>query len=175
ERLALEAHEAAARARHQAELDALRVREELDLRRIEAKQKRPRWMIAVTALATVATGVLIWFSVQSIGESEASNHAAAVATLERDNAIKEQQTSAAELASLQARIAALDVQVSQATRRVLDAQSGADRQRASADLKAARDAKVAAQREAEAAEARRQAKIRKDGVHDLCVGQAVCR
>src|SRR5262245_40732498 len=63
-RLRVEASDAAERTRYQAALEQRRLEEEMQLRRAEILQKRPRWMVAVTALAVVAAVGLGWLAIK---------------------------------------------------------------------------------------------------------------
>ncbi|MBA3540318.1 MAG: hypothetical protein H0T79_11885 [Deltaproteobacteria bacterium] len=160
ERLALEAHETAERARHQAMLDAERMREELDLRRIEASKKRPKWMVVVTALASVATVVLVWFTIQAMNQSDRSAEATRVAEAKSEAAIQARKDSDGELAGLQAQVAQLDGKVSRAVADMVAAEGDVARRKAKRALDEANEQKAATQRAIAKATAERDRVIR---------------
>lgn len=175
ERHKLEVLEAAERARHQAELEAVRQREELAIRRIEANQRRPKWMIAVTVLATIATIVLVVFTTRALASEEQSTSAAETARRERDKAIAMRDAAAKELVGLEGQLAALDRDVDAATRKLIDAETKAQRDQAARDIAKARADKLALEKAIREAKARKEREDRLRGVQNLCTGQAVCR
>lgn len=175
DRLKLQAFEAAELARREAELAAIRQHEEMAIRRIEANKKRPKWMIAVTLMATIATIILVVFTTRALASEEQSTAAAETARLERANAIAMRDAATKELDTLQARLAELEGDVSAATTAVIEAENKAQRDKAAGDLKKAREAKAALEQSIREAKARKEREDRLKGVRELCTGQAVCR
>ena len=133
-RIRVETSEAAERVRLQAALEQQRMQEELELRRAEIMQKRPRWMIALTTLATVAAIALAWLAIDFARARELSDQEKQVAIENARIAKQDQETARLELVRLEASLAALDAQMSDAQKRLLVAQNDADRRRVAAEI-----------------------------------------
>ncbi len=162
ERIAVQAAEAQARAQHEAELSAQRLAEEMAIKRIEAHKKRPRWMLAVTAVAIVASAILVGFTVQAVASSNRANIDVIAANHDRDDAIQAQKAADDKLVATQAELARLDGVVNAAIDRVGKATNAAEARKAAAEAAAARADLAAAQQRAE------QARI--DHEHQIRVG-----
>lgn len=154
ERIAVEQADAAARAHYQAQLEAERLAQEVALRREEIAKKRPTWMIAVTAIAAVAAGALIWFSVMKQHDSDVANAAADAARVEKANAVAEANAAKARVATLAGELDTLDAQVKAAIKQVAVAQGKADAHDAQLRLEKLQ------KQQADAAEHLREEKIR---------------
>lgn len=100
-RMTLEAMEAAERTRFAAELAAQRQAQELELRREEVANKRPRWMIAVTTIAVAAGIMLGYFAVQSSHAADEASDQRAVAERQKQQAHQEAQAARHQLATIE--------------------------------------------------------------------------
>jgi hypothetical protein len=110
-RLQIEAAEAAERARHLIALEERRLADEMALRREVALRQRPRWMLALTALAIVLSIGLGWFALDRYHQATLAREALhrAVAEQARAHAVLRDAQGALDrlthdLVDLQARI-----------------------------------------------------------------------
>lgn len=173
-RMRVEATEAAERARWAAQLEEQRRAEEMELRRAEVAKKRPRWMIAVTAIAGLCAVGLMGFAIDRSQQMAASDEARERATAEKEKAKAELREAQARLASIEQEIDGFDTELRRLTKVVADAQNEADRKRAVLALQAANDAKKAAQKRLADEEARRWKKKRGEIVDvSKCTGTAL--
>lgn len=173
-RLRVEATEAAERARWAAQLEEQRLAQEMELRRAEVAKKRPRWMIAVTAIAALCAVGLTWFAIDRSQQMAVSDEARERATAEKEKAKADLREAQARLASIEREIDAFDAELRRLTKVVADAQNEADRKRAVLALKAADDAKKAAQKRLADEEARRWKKKRGEIIDvSECTGTAL--
>jgi hypothetical protein len=163
-RLKVEATEATERARLAAELEQQRFVQEMELRRAEALQKRPRWMIAVTALAATAAVALAVFAVDRMREADAAQGITKIAIDDKIAAKQKAAEAQAKLDEMRTQLAALDATVESATKRLEIAQSEADRLKAREALAQARKEKADAQRKLEEWNAAQEKKIRDGGI-----------
>ncbi len=128
---AMRLQEAEARARQEAShaLEAHRLQQELDIRRVEANKKRPIKLIALFAtLAVAGAGVIAW---QFMKKSDEDKARATQAELNE------------QVADMQTQIAAGQADIDKAQSAVDSAQNQADRDRASAALSELRKAQAA--------------------------------
>jgi hypothetical protein len=149
-RLRVEAAEASERARHMAALEQQRMAQEMEIRRAEVLQKRPRWMIAVTAVAAAAAVALSLFAIDRAHVADAAEHGTEVAIAEKEKAQHEAQEAAKQLDAMRGDLAALDGRVGAATQALEAAQNQADRLKAKAALDEANRLKAEAQRKLDA-------------------------
>src|SRR3569623_1115411 len=94
-RLRVEAHEASERARLAAHLEQERMAQEMELRRADIAQRRPRWMIAVTVLALAGGVGFAALAVDRMPEADAAEQAKAPADKEMVAAKQEMQEAVA--------------------------------------------------------------------------------
>ncbi|HEY5936894.1 MAG TPA: hypothetical protein VIU61_19730 [Kofleriaceae bacterium] len=113
-RIRVETAEAAERARYQAQLQAQRQAEELAIAREKVARQRPTWMLAVTALAVVAAGVMVWFTLQWHQASARANEARAISEEESRVAREDAKKSKQALLALEASVAQLDGEIATA-------------------------------------------------------------
>jgi hypothetical protein len=176
-RLQIEAVEVAERARHQAALDERRLHEELALRREVALRQRPRWMVAVTAIAVIAAVGLGGFAVER-------QRASTVARAARERAREDQ--ARAERAVLEAQaaldqlihdLADLDRKVGAAMQRVIIAQSDADRRAAQDGLRQLqrRQAELAAQQHQREEDRKHRERTMGVVIAPDCLNNAICK
>src|SRR5262249_55422790 len=85
-RLQLEAAEAPERAGQLIALEERRLAEERALRREVALRQRPRWMVAITALAFATTAGLSWLAIDRHQDAAASRRARDLALVQRMHA-----------------------------------------------------------------------------------------
>jgi len=133
-RMRVEAAEAAERMRAQAELEQRRLDEEMAIRRAEVLQKRPRWMVAVTAIAVVAAVVLIWVAIDNIQHARVASEQARIAELERTKAVEAAKQAQLGLAKIEHELEALDERVTKAQNDLIAAQTDAERKRIAAEI-----------------------------------------
>src|SRR3954469_16021543 len=88
-RMHVEAAEAAERARLAAALEQERTAQEMELRRAEIAQKRPRWMVAVTISAVLAAGALTWFGFDRYAQAQQAQASEQAALDAKNQAEKE--------------------------------------------------------------------------------------
>jgi hypothetical protein len=137
-RLKLEAAEAAERARHVAELELQRQHQEMELRRAEIAKKRPKWMVAVTAVAVCAGIGLGYLAIQSAREADAASQKRQIAETQKEQAKRDAAESRAQLAIIEKSLDDTSVKLDGLTKALLIAQSDADRKRLSAEIAAER-------------------------------------
>ena len=138
-RLRIDAAAAAELARQQVALEATRMEEELQLRRAALAKTRPTWMVAVTCVATLAAGVLVWFALSSRSTTEEARQQTRQAELEKERAKQASREAQAELERISRDLEANGAAIRQAMKRVELAQTQADREKAAADLKREED------------------------------------
>ena len=114
-RLRVETVEAAERARYQAQLQGQRQAEELALAREKVARQRPTWMLAVTALAVVAAGVMVWFTLRWHQASADADAARAISEEESRVAKADADKSRQALLGLEATVAQLDGEIGRAS------------------------------------------------------------
>lgn len=174
-RLRLEAAEAAERARHQAALEEIRLAQELELRREEIAKQRPRWMVAVTAIAVAAAVALVVFAIDRMHVSDA-----AIAGQRASNADLEVTKRGA--AEARARLVALEQELAALDEQAAGALVDLGRRQTQAELLATKARIEQQQRDRAAVRARIQkaredaAKIERGQIVDLseCAGQVLC-
>jgi hypothetical protein len=147
-RMRVVAEVAAEQARLQAQLDEVRMREELELRRVEVAKKRPTWMVVVTAIAFAAACGLTWFAVERSREKDIAEQKRAAALALANQAQQEQAEMVRKLAELELAIDEQDKLLTKAQKSLLAAQSKADIAKAKADIDAANKAKAIARQRA---------------------------
>jgi hypothetical protein len=165
-RMQLESKEAAERNRLTAELEHKRLEQEMQLRREEVLRKRPRWMIAVTAIAAAATVALALFAAdraRNAGEAERQEQ---VAIGEANQARQAKAEAQKQLEGIRGDLQALQGRVDVATHNLELAQTNADRKRAADELADARRQRAEQQARLDAWNAE-QAKIERDKGLDL--------
>jgi hypothetical protein len=113
-RIRIETAEAAERARYQAQLQAQRQAEELAIAREQVARQRPTWMLAVTALAVVAAGVMVWFTLRWHQATIDADAARAVSEEESRVARADAEESRKALLGLEATVAQLDGEIATA-------------------------------------------------------------
>jgi hypothetical protein len=170
-RLRVEAAEAAERARLQAVLDQQRMQDETELRRAEIAKKRPTWMLAVTALALVATVGFGWYAVGEAQDRDRAEQQRIAAENARREAQEHLQEARAELDRLAVQMQEQDAQIEKAMKALLVAQNQADRDRVAAEIRQANQRKADIRRQQAAAEAAA-AKAERDAGVDVtkCLG-----
>jgi hypothetical protein len=176
-RLHIEAAEAAERARHLVALEERRLDEEMALRREVAKRQRPRWMIALTALAVAAAVGLGWFAVVRQRESAAAEQArqrAQAASIEAEQEARDAQAAVDKLAS---DLAALDAKVAATMERLRKAQTAAELKAAADALAEERREQAAIREQQRRREEERKKQERKKPVEIKpdCLTSAICR
>lgn len=136
--------EARARAEHQAQLEAHRLQQEMEIRRQEVQKKWPVWLVVAVGIFAVITAGAVIFMVQSSrkADEEAKRRQAAQEEQAKAEAIakqKEKETAElkAQVDGLIAAIADLDNQMRESERQLAAATSQADR-----DKVAARQAEI---------------------------------
>src|SRR5580704_1296909 len=164
-RLRVAASEASERARLDAELAAEREAGERALRREAIARQRPRWMVAVTIVASIAAVALAITAVGHQREAELAERREAAAQLARDQAIADAHRSEDELAQLDSRLDGIHETIKLATDRLAGAKQAADREAAQNAIAEAR--RKLAEAEAARVEAKRRhdEAIRKGGIH----------
>ena len=145
------------------------------LARETALRQRPTWMVAVTVIATLAAGVMVYVGLERRAESHASDARRVLAEAETSVAKEARAAAIAQLDDTQARLAQLSSRVAAAEAQLAISNTAADREAAQAAL--------AHQRAALAAERARLDKLRADreraerlGGVDVtdCVGTSLC-
>jgi hypothetical protein len=174
-RLRVEAAEAAERARQQAELERMRLEQEHELRRAEVAKKRPTWMVAVTVVATLAAGVLVYVAVDSRGAAEDAQRASEIAQRETEQYRADAAKAVAQAEQVERDVAALDGQIGTAIKKLDSLKEQAEILAAKRALdKLNKDRADAANRAAKARiEAERLKRL--GGVHDVCSTGAICK
>jgi hypothetical protein len=144
-RLQIESKEAGERARLAAALEQERMQQELELRRAEILQKRPRWMLAVTGCAIAAAIALTWFGIDRMRDAAAARGAEQMAIEAKDKAKQDAADAQKKLDEMRSDLAALEGRVDTATRALEVAQGDADREKARIALAEARKERADAQ------------------------------
>jgi len=176
-RLHAEAVLATERARHQAELEHARLREETALRREVAERQRPRWMIAVTGLALTTAVALAWVALDQHREALAARDAEALAVDARTRAEHAAHEAATELTRFSAELTTLDAAVRDAIRRVGLARDEAARQAAADALSALqrRQTGLAERQRQRDEERRKRERAAPVVITDECLNNVLCR
>lgn len=120
-RLRVEAHEASERARFAAQLEQDRMAQEMELRRADIAKRRPKWMIAVTALALAGGIGFAALAVDRMHEADAAQHAKAQADAEMAAAKQEMKEAVAKVEAMQKTLDDLDSKVREAQHAVAGA------------------------------------------------------
>lgn len=146
ERIRIQEAEALARADLQAQLEAHRLEQEMEIRRVEASRKRPTWLVITVGFAVVAAGIAIAIMVQKSNAEAVAQHARRDAEARQHQMAEEVNGFRKQLRELEQEQADLKAQ-----------QDEAKRQLAAANTQAARDQIAARQAEldARAADVRR--------------------
>ena len=176
-RLRVEAAEAAERARRLVALEHERLIAEIALRREVALHQRPRWMIAVTALAVAAAcamgGLAYQRHRQAVAAGQAAERAAADLIAAEEHAWKSQLA----LDDTVRKLDDLATQVSVAIARAAQAQDDADRRVAQSRLHRLQQEQAAlaehARRRAE--ERKHRERVRPVVIPAACLDAAVCK
>lgn len=164
-RMRFEAADAAERARLQAVLEQQRMQEENELRRAEIAKQRPAWMLAVTAIALVATIGLGWYAIDRAQERDAAEAQRLAAVREKEDAQRQAMEARQQLDRLATQMDELDAQVAQAEKILLAAQTKADRDAAAAAINETNRQRAAIKRAQAEAEQKRIDAERKGGYH----------
>jgi hypothetical protein len=145
-RLKVEAAAAAELARQQVALEQARMEEDARLRREALAKTRPTWMVAVTCVATLAAGVLVWFALSSRNSAADAKEKERQAQLDRDRAKEESRQAQLELERIAKDLEANSAVIQQLIKRVELAQTEADRKKANDELQREKDrlARIAA-------------------------------
>jgi hypothetical protein len=172
-RMKLEATDAAERTRYAAELDAQRQVQEMELRREEVAKKRPRWMLAVTAIAIAAGITLGYFAVQSSRDADEASHKRAIAEQEKEQARHVAQAADDQLAVIEKDLDTVHAKLEKAQAELLVDETEASRLRAKQAVDAARAEEAAERRRLADYNAKKAADERHNGLHnENCVGTA---
>ena len=151
-RLRIDAAAAAELARQQVVLEHTRMEEELKLRRAALAKTRPTWMVAVTCVATLAAGVLVWFALSSRNSTEDARAKARHAEIEKERAKEAAREAQVELARIGQELESNSAAIKQAIKRVELAENQAASEKAAADLRREEErwkANMAAKKKAE--------------------------
>jgi DNA repair exonuclease SbcCD ATPase subunit len=100
-RMRVESAEAAERARQQAALDQQRLQQEMELRRAEVAQKRPTWMLAVTAAAVIGIVIAGIVGVRAYQQSQEDSQKRIQAEAEKEEYGKQVKAAQAQVAQAQ--------------------------------------------------------------------------
>jgi hypothetical protein len=165
-RLRVVAATEAEQARLAAELAARRQEAELELRREAIAKQRPRWMIAVTALAVCAMVILGFAAVNHERAAAAARAREVAAKTERDVAIADARAAKEQLERVDGQIAQLQDQVDHAIDRVANAQKDADRTRELDELHASQKRLADAKQRHDDYVKAQQAIARNKGIHE---------
>jgi colicin import membrane protein len=149
-----------------AELAARRQEAELELRRETIAKQRPRWMIAVTALAVCAVVVLGFAAVNHERAAAAARAREVAAQNARDVAVADARAAKAQLERVDGEIAQLQDQVDHAIDRVVNAQRDADRRQQLDELHASQKRLADAKQRHEDYIKAQQAITRHNGIHE---------
>jgi hypothetical protein len=165
ERLRIDAVAQAELTRQQIVLEQTRMEEELRIRKAALAKTRPTWMVAVTCVATIAAGVLVWFALSSRSMTEEARQKQVQAERAKEQSREDARKAQEELARLGTEIASNERAIQVAMERLKTAQDNADRAKVAADLareatkrKALEDARKKAAQDAWDAE-------RRGGIH----------
>lgn len=125
-RLRIEAHEAAERARLGAQLEQDRMAQEMELRRADIAKRRPKWMIAVTAIALAGGIGFGALAIDRMREADAAQHAKAQADADMAAAKQEMKEAVAKVEAMQKTLDELDAKVTEAQHAVEKASNALD-------------------------------------------------
>lgn len=134
-RLRIDAAAAAELARQQVALEQTRMEEELQLRRAALAKTRPTWMVAVTCVATLAAGVLVWFALSSRNSTEDAREKARHAEIEKERAKDAAREAQAGLARVGQDLERNGVAIARALKQMEIAENQAASEKAAADLR----------------------------------------
>jgi hypothetical protein len=142
--------EARARAEHQANLEAHRLQQEMEIRRQEVQKKWPVWLVVAVGIFAVITAGGVFYAVQKSGEADEAAAKQRRADEDREKAeavAKQKEKETAELKAtvdnLIAMLSDLDNQMKESERQLAAASSQAER-----DKVAARQAEIRRQQRA---------------------------
>jgi hypothetical protein len=153
--------EARARAEHQAQLEAHRLQQEMEIRRQEVQKKWPVWLVVAVGIFAVITIGAVIFMVQSSNKADQAAIAKRKADDEAAEAKKKADAAEAEKVALKQTVDALIAASEDLDRQMKES----ERQLSAATSQADRD-KVAARQ----AEIRRQQKVAKDRLDKVKAG-----
>ena len=175
-RMKIEAAEAAERTRQQAMLAEQRLAQELELRRAEIARKRPTWMLAVTAIATLAAFVLIYVAVEHKRASERAETARAAAEAQKREMRHQLDELGVTMAAIESEAAMLDERTVKLQAQVKAADTAAKAAEAQAELDRIAQRKRDNDRKRRDAAKRKWDLERADGVKvpEKCKGNVLC-
>jgi flagellar basal body-associated protein FliL len=153
--------EARARAEHQAQLEAHRLQQEMEIRRQEVQKKWPVWLVVAVGIFAVVTAGAIIFMVQSSREADESAAKERAAQIEKEKAEAVAKQKEQETAELKAQVDGLIAAINDLDNQMKES----ERQLAAATTQADRD-KVAARQ----AEIRRQQRVAKERLDKVKAG-----
>jgi len=153
--------EARARAEHQAQLEAHRLQQEMEIRRQEVQKKWPVWLVVAVGIFAVVTIGAVIFMVQSSNKADSEAKARQAAQIEQAKAEKLAKQKEQETAELKAQVDGLIAALGELDNQMKES----ERQLASATSQADRD-KVAARQ----AEIRRQQRVAQDRLDKVKAG-----
>jgi fused signal recognition particle receptor len=174
-RLRVEAAEAAERARQQAELERMRLEQEHELRRAEVAKKRPTWMVAVTAIATLAAGVLIYVAVVSRNAEQAAITESEVAIAETKKYQADVRKAREQTDLALTEMSELDGRITAATAKLKDMSDKAEIAAAQASLKKLNQERIEKAIRVKKAHEEWLRLERLKGVHNVCNTGAICK
>jgi len=176
-RLRIEAAEAAERARQLVALEHERLVAEIAMRREVALHQRPRWMIAVTAVAVAAACAMTGLAYERDREAVAATEARDRAAAAQQRAEERARQSQLELDDAVRKVDDLAAQVRDAIARGAAAQDDADRRVAQSRLRRLeqQQAALAEQARKRAEEREHQERVRPVVIPTACLHAAVCK
>lgn len=174
-RLRVEHVEQAERERQQVALEQERHAQEIELRKAEVANKRPRWMMTVTSLALALAAVLVVFTVKAVAASSEADDKRKVSEEAALKAEADVEKMRLELVGLETNLRELDGKVDLAIKRVAEAQTKAEATAAAGEVKRLANEKREAAIRAAELKAQRDLKLRLDGVKNICTRDSVCR
>ena len=175
-RIRVESTEAAERARYQAQLQAQRQAEELAIEREKVAKQRPTWMVAVTAIAVAAAGVMVWLTIswyQASAQADARRAESELQTKEFKEAAGKARRA---LEQLEAKAAALDTEIAGAIALAEKAKTKAEAQEAAKQLAELRRRQAADRAALAKARYEEWLRVRRGGatVDDRCKNNSLC-
>jgi hypothetical protein len=177
ERVQLETAAATERARELASLAHHQRLEELAVQREVARRQRPRWMIAVTTLATLAALALAAFALDRAGDTRTALAARDRALAARDHAVADAAAAQRELAALGHQLADLEARIDRAVAQLEVTRTAAAARAAQADLERLRAerAALAARQHQRDAERLRRERLQPVDVSADCLANVICK
>jgi DNA repair exonuclease SbcCD ATPase subunit len=173
-RLKLEAIENAERARHVAELETARQAQEMELRRAEVLKKRPRWMLAVTAIALVGGIGFGYFAWQRSQDADAAAAQRIAAEHQKDEAKQKARESEQQLTAMLGELDRVHEKLEVATKDLNAKQSAIDIGRTRMQMEKARAEEAAVRKQIEALKEKKAHDERMNGSHqEGCTGTAL--